>query len=116
MIFCVKSRFIGLLFYLLDDFGRHTSNNRIGLYVFGHYSTSSNNGSIADGHASQHRCVGSNPYIFADMDGGIAHALTLGGVEIVVDGCQYDVVTDEAALVDGDATLILELLVSTHSG
>ena len=43
------------------------------------------------------------------MDGGIAHALTLGRVKVVVDGCQHDIVTNKCAFVDGDTTLILEL-------
>ena len=46
---------------------------------------------------------------FADVNWCIAHALTVGWVKVVVDGCQHDVVTDESALVDGDAALILEL-------
>ena len=43
------------------------------------------------------------------MDGSIAHALAIGRIEVVVDGCQYDIVTDECSLVDGDAALVLEL-------
>ena len=51
------------------------------------------------------------------MDGCIAHALTHGWVEVVVDGGQYDVVTNERTFVNGDASLVLELAahVDEHS-
>ena len=43
------------------------------------------------------------------MDGGITHALSLGRVQVMVDGGQYHVVADEGAFVDGDPALVLEL-------
>ena len=95
--------------YLFNHFGRYTPNYRIGFYILRHHSTCSYYGSISDSHSSQHRSIGSNPDILANMDGSIRHTLTLSWVKVVVDGCQHDIVSDECALVDGDAALILEL-------
>ena len=64
---------------------------------------------IADGYSSKNGGIGSNPDIFADVDGSIAHTLTLGWVKVVINGCQHDVVTYECTLIDSNATLILEL-------
>ena len=44
-----------------------------------------------------------------NVDRCIAHALTVGRVKVVIDGCQHDVVTDECTLVNSDTTLILKL-------
>jgi len=43
------------------------------------------------------------------VDGGIAHALTFGWVKVVVNGCQYYIMTYECSFVDGYASLILKL-------
>ena len=56
--------------------------------------------------------MGSNPYVLTNVDGCIAHTLTIGGVKVVVDGCQHDIVTYECTFVNGDAALILEF--TTH--
>ena len=114
----IKKRFIAktinsdlsvFYLYLFNHLGWNTSNNGIRLHVFCHYCTSSYYGTIADGHACKHSGIGSNPDVLANMDRGIAHALTTGRVKVVVDGSEHDVVTDERAFVDGDAALILEL-------
>ena len=89
--------------------GSVATNNGIRFNVLCDYCTSSYYGSIADGHSSKNGGIGSNPYVLANVDGSIAHALTLGRVKVVVDGCQHDVVTYECTLVDGDTALILEL-------
>ncbi len=91
--------------YFFYHLGWNTSNNGIGLHVLCHYCTSSYYGSIANGYSSKNGGIGSNPYVFANVDGGIRHTLAVGWVKVVVDSCQYDVVTDECTLVNGDATL-----------
>ena len=114
----IKKRFIAktinsdlsvFYLYLFNHLGWNTTYYRIWLNILSHYSTSGYYGTIADGHTSKYCCIGSNPDVLANMDGGIAHALTTGRVKVVVDGSEHDVVTDERAFVDGDAALILEL-------
>ena len=95
--------------YFLDDFRWNAANNRIWFYVFSDHSTCCYNGSIADGHARKYSGIGSYPDVLADVDGSVRHALTLGRVQVMVDSGQHNVMTDECALVDGDATLILKL-------
>ena len=104
-----KFQFICLSLYLLNYFGRYTAEYCIGLYVFGHYCTSSHYGSITNSYACKHGGIGSNPDILANVDGSIAHALTLGWGKVVVESGQHDIVADESALVKGDAALILKL-------
>ena len=53
--------------------------------------------------------ISTNPNVLADVDGRIVHTLALGRVKIVVDGGQHNVVTNECALIDGDAALVLKL-------
>ena len=101
-----------LHFDSFDDFRRHTANNRIWLHILGDYSTCGYNGSITDGHTREDGGIGSYPDVLPNVDGSIRHALPLGRGKVVVDGSQYDVMADECALVDGDATLILKL--ATH--
>ena len=114
----IKKRFIAktinsdlsvFYLYLFNHFGWNTTHYRIRLNVLCHNSTCCNYGAITDGHTSKHSGIRSNPNVLANMDGGIAHALTTGRVKVVVDGSEHDVVTDERAFVDGDAALILEL-------
>ena len=95
--------------YLFYYLGWNATYNGIRFNVFCHYCTSSYYGSIADGYYSKNGGIGSNPDVFADVNWCIAHALTVGWVKVVIDGCQHDVVTYECTLVDGDAALILEL-------
>ena len=95
--------------YLFYYLGWNATNNGIRFNVFCHYCTSSYYGSIADGYSSKNGGIGSNPYVFTNVDRGIRHTLTLYRVKVVVDGCQHDIMTDESALVNGDTALILEL-------
>ncbi len=98
-----------LCFYLLDNFCWYTANNGIRFYIFSYYGTCCNNSSIADGHTCQYCGIGSNPDVLADVDGCIAHTLTLGWIKVVVDGRQHDIVADECTIVNSDTTLVLEL-------
>ena len=89
----LKSLFSCLYFDLSDSLGRDTANNGIWLYILRYHCTGCYNGPIAYRHASQHCCVGTDPYVLADVDWGISHALTVGWIEVVVDGGQHYVVT-----------------------
>ena len=109
---CVYSDLSVFYLYLFYYLGRNATNNGIRFNVLCHHSPSSYYGSIADGYSSKNGGIGSNPYVFADVYGSIRHTLTLGRVKVVINGCQHDVVTYECTLVDGDATLVLEL--TTH--
>ena len=95
--------------YLFYHFGWNATNNRIRFYILRHHSTSSYYGSIANSHSSKNGGIGSNPDVLTNVDGSIAHTLALGRVKVVVERCQHDIVSDECALVNGDAALILEL-------
>ena len=106
---CIRRPSSVFYFYFLDDFRWNAANNRIWFYVFSDHSTCCYNGSIADGHARKYSGIGSYPDVLADVDGSIRHALTLGRVQVMVDSGQHNVMTDECALVDGDAALVLKL-------
>ena len=114
----IKKRFIAktinsdlsvFYLYLFNYLGRNATNNRIRFYILRHHSTCCHYCSIANSHACKNGGIGSYPDVFTNVYRCIAHALTTGRVEVVVDGSEHDVVTDERAFVDGDAALILEL-------
>ena len=95
--------------YLLNHFGRYTTHNSIWLNVLRHYSTCCHYCSIANSHACKNGGIGSNPDVFTNVDGSIAHALTLSWIKVVVERCQHDVVAYECTLVNDDTSLILKL-------
>ena len=55
--------------------------------------------------------------VLANVDWSITHALAFGRVKIMVNCCQYNIVTNECAFVNNYATLVLKLAshVDEHS-
>ena len=64
---------------------------------------------VSDRHARQDGDVGSDPDVAADDDRRRVQVGSAAGVEIVVEGGQHGVVSDEAVVADDDSALVLEL-------
>ena len=66
---------------------------------------------IADRHAACDRGIGADPHTFSDHNLSGVQLLAFCRIQIMVEGCQHDAVSDQGAVSDHDAALILKFAV-----
>ena len=97
------------MLHCLDHFRRDATDHCIGRYVLGHHSTRSYHRPITNGHSCGDGRIGANPDMLPQLDGCIMVFTALARIEVVVDGGQNNIVTNQAAIPNLDAPLILKM-------
>ena len=89
--------------------GRNACYNYVGRHVFGDHRPRRHNGVLPNGHPGKDGGVGADPHPFFQVDGGKMVVTAVSRVLAVVDGGKFHLRTDQAAIFDGDASLVLKM-------
>lgn len=92
----------------LYHFGWHTSCDCIFRYIFGHDCAGCNDCAVTNDNTRQDHCIGSDPDISADMDGGRNEILPMCRIQIVIQSGKDYIVTNLRTVSYGDSSLILK--------
>ena len=88
--------------------GRDPGHHGVGGDVLGDNGAGGYNGAVTDGDPREHRGVGADPDPFTDDDGSRMEPVAPGRRGVVIQGGQHHVMSDEDAVADGNAPLVLE--------
>ena len=97
------------MLHCLDHFRRDATDHSVGWNILSHHSTRSYHSPITNGHSCGDSRIGANPDMLPQLDGCIMVFTALARIEVVVDGGQNNIVTNQAAIPNLDAPLILKM-------
>lgn len=102
------SRAFCLYVKVSDHLCGYTADNGIFRNILCDYGTGGNDRIVANGDAGKDCSIGTDPDISADPDGAGKIGSPAGRMQIVIDGSQYHVVTDQGVITNVDTALILK--------
>jgi len=98
-----------LMLHSLNHFRRDATDHSVRRNILSHHSTRSYHRPITNGHSCGDSRIGANPDMLPQLDGCIMVFTALARIEVVVDGGQDNIVTNQAPIPNLDAPLILKM-------
>lgn len=104
----IRGRLVGVTSDFFDEFGRDAAYECAGAYIFGYYCSCGYYRSVADGYTGCYGNICPYPYIISDAYGFECHRTSVCWVLVMVYCCHHAIMTNQGAVSDKDASLILE--------
>jgi len=91
-----------------DCFCRYSRNYRQGRHVLCYHCACGDYRVVANANARQHGGVRAYPHVFSYHDGRRLHTFPTLGIQVVIECCKHNLMTDQSAVAYGYAALVLK--------